>query len=113
MSSSAHPPAARRGWPPEVDSVGASFENPAATDFWVTPGSMAQFPTGPLVPAGLAGQVAAVPGVASVNPAQPAFAGVDAGRVLLQGFSAAADNTRLRAEITPEVDWELVTGGGG
>ncbi|MGW0005516.1 hypothetical protein [Nocardia grenadensis] len=73
---------------------------------------MAQFPTGPLVPAGLAGQVVAVPGLASVHPAQPAFVGVGAGRVLLQGFPAAADNTRLSAEITAEVDRELVTGGG-
>ncbi|WP_229718672.1 ABC transporter permease [Nocardia jinanensis] len=95
-----------------VDSAGKSFENLAATDFWVTPGSMAQFPTGPLLPADLEEQLEAVPGVAAVNPAQLAFASVGAGRVLLQGFPAAADSTRLSSEITPEVGRELVTGQG-
>ncbi|MEU4311771.1 FtsX-like permease family protein [Nocardia sp. NPDC024068] len=95
-----------------VDSAGKSFENLAATDFWVTPGSMAQFPTGPLLPDGLEEQLEAVPGVASVNPAQLAFASAGAGRVLLQGFPASADNTRLSSEITPEVGRLLVTGRG-
>ncbi|MGW0177997.1 FtsX-like permease family protein [Nocardia sp. NPDC003345] len=95
-----------------VDSAGRSFENLAATDFWVTPGSMAQFPTGPLLPDGLEERLESVAGVESVNPAQLAFASVGAGRVLLQGFPASADNTRLSAEITPEVGRLLVTGQG-
>ncbi|WUI35260.1 ABC transporter permease [Nocardia sp. NBC_00416] len=95
-----------------VDSAGASFENLATTDFWVTPGSMAQFPTGPLLPDGLEEELEALPGVAAVNPAQLAFASIGAGRVLLQGFPADADNTRLSSEITPEVGRRLVTGQG-
>ncbi|MFI5719236.1 FtsX-like permease family protein [Nocardia sp. NPDC051750] len=95
-----------------VDSASASFEHLAATDFWVTPGSMAQFPTGPLLPDGLAEQLAAVPGVAAVNPAQLAFASVGAGRVLLQGFPANSDGSRLSSAMSPEVGRLLVTGQG-
>ncbi|WP_280414987.1 ABC transporter permease [Nocardia carnea] len=95
-----------------VDSAGASFENLAATDFWVTPGSMAQFPTGPLLPDGLEERLEALPGVAAVNPAQLAFASVGAGRVLLQGFPSGSDNTRLSSEISPETARLLVTGHG-
>lgn len=95
-----------------VDSAGASFQNLAATDFWVTPGSMAQFPTGPLLPDGLEEELEAVPGVAAVNPAQLAFASAGAGRVLLQGFPATTDHTRLSTEITAE-NARLLVGGQG
>ncbi|MEV0293093.1 FtsX-like permease family protein [Nocardia sp. NPDC050710] len=80
-----------------VDSATVTFEDLAKTDIYVGPSSMAQFPTGPLLPTGLADKIAAVPGVARVNPAQMAFATLGTGRVMVQGFPAAQGDVRLEA----------------
>ncbi len=100
-----------------VDSAAQSFEHLSAADFFVTPASMDQFPVGPLLPDGLAKQVAAVPGVAAVNPAQLAFANVGSLRVMLQGFpppaaGAPADPGRINTAMTPEAARALVSGEG-
>ncbi|MGW4844690.1 ABC transporter permease [Nocardia brasiliensis] len=78
-----------------VDSATTTFQDLAKNDVYVSPASMAQFPTGPLLPAGLKDRIAAVPGVRSVSPAQMAFATLGAGRVMLQGFPADARETRM------------------
>ncbi|MFI9407557.1 FtsX-like permease family protein [Nocardia sp. NPDC052316] len=79
-----------------VDSATATFDDLARTDLYVSPASMAQFPTGPLLPAGLADRIAAVPGVAEISPAQMAFATLGSGRVMVQGFPPNARQTRMR-----------------
>ncbi|CAM4491466.1 FtsX-like permease family protein [Nocardia ninae] len=79
-----------------VDSATTTFDDLARTDLYVSPASRAQFPTGPLLPAGLADRIAAVPGVAEVSPAQMAFATLGSGRVMLQGFPPSARQTRMR-----------------
>ncbi|WP_460700704.1 ABC transporter permease [Nocardia thraciensis] len=100
-----------------VDSAGQSFEHLAAADFWVTPGSMNQFPTGPLLPTGLAERIAALPGVAAVGPVQLAFANVGSERVMLQGVpappaGAGADFGRLNTAVTPQAGAAVVSGKG-
>lgn len=100
-----------------VDSAGQSFEHLASADFWVTPGSMDQFPTGPLLPNGLAQRIAAVPGVAAVSPVQLAFANVGSERVMLQGIpvpgqGAPADPRRLNTAVTAEAAQAVVSGKG-
>ena len=100
-----------------VDSAGQSFEHLGSADFWVTPGSMNQFPTGPLLPNGLAGQIAALPGVAAVTPAQLAFASVGPERVMLQGVpapggAAPADPRRLNTAVTAKAAQAVVSGQG-
>lgn len=95
-----------------VDSTTAGFRNLGNTAFWVTPGSMAQFPTGPLLPADLRQKVAAVPGVAAAHPAQMAFATLGAGRVMLQGYPIGSDSRRLGTDIDDEVIPRMVAGEG-
>ncbi|MFF2086169.1 FtsX-like permease family protein [Nocardia sp. NPDC058176] len=85
-----------------VDSATESFESLADADLYVSPSPAEQFPTGPMLPAELADRVAAVPGVAQVQPAQMAFATVGGGRVMLQGYPAEGDNARLGA-VDPAV----------
>ncbi|MET7767723.1 FtsX-like permease family protein [Nocardia sp. NPDC005366] len=80
-----------------VDSATVTFEELARTDIFVSPSSMEQFPTGPLLPTGLGGEIAALPGVADVNSAQMAFATLGSGRVMLQGFPAASGDIRVNA----------------
>ncbi|MFE9575729.1 FtsX-like permease family protein [Nocardia sp. NPDC006044] len=80
-----------------IDSATATFEDLAETDLSVSPASMAQFPTGPLLPTGLTEQIAAVPGVAAVSPGQMAFATLGSGRVMLQGFPPNARRTQMGA----------------
>lgn len=95
-----------------VDSTTAGFQNLGNTAFWVTPGSMEQFPTGPLLPAGLREKVATVPGVAAAHPAQMAFAAFGAGRVMLQGYPIGSDNRRLGTVIDDETITRMVAGEG-
>lgn len=95
-----------------VDSATAGFQNLGNTAFWVTPGSMEQFPTGPLLPADLREKVAAVPGVAAAHPAQMAFATLGAGRVMLQGYPTGSDSRRLGTEIDDDIVTRMVAGEG-
>ncbi|PXX64204.1 putative ABC transport system permease protein [Nocardia tenerifensis] len=94
-----------------IDSATATFDDLAKSDLYVSPTSMAQFPTGPLLPAGLVDQIAAVPGVAAVSPSQMAFATLGTGRVMLQGFSPSARDTRM-SMLTDEVAARLSAGAG-
>ncbi|WP_280509826.1 ABC transporter permease [Nocardia farcinica] len=90
-----------------VDSATESFADLAETDLYVTPGSMAQFPTGPLLPADLRARVAAVPVGAGAEPAQMAFATVGSGRVMLQGYPTERGELRSRAvdrSLLPRMD---------
>ncbi|MBF6215350.1 ABC transporter permease [Nocardia puris] len=77
-----------------VDSATDSFSDMARTDLYVSPAPMEQFPTGPLLPAGLPEKLAAVPGVEFAEPAQMAFATLGGGRVMLQGFPASGGDIR-------------------
>lgn len=95
-----------------VDSATATFDNLGSTDYWVTPATMEQFPTGPLLPDGLRQKITEVPGVAAAQPAQMAFASIGSGRVMLQGFPAGSDRTRISAEVDDGVVAELVAGQG-
>ncbi|WP_028476421.1 FtsX-like permease family protein [Nocardia sp. CNY236] len=55
-------------------------------DAYVSPTRLTQFPTGPLLPATVKDEIAEVPGVSSVVPAQMAFATLGASKVLLEGY---------------------------
>ncbi|MFD3506694.1 ABC transporter permease [Nocardia sp. NPDC058666] len=85
-----------------VKSATDSFQSLADTDLYVSPTPIEEFPTGPVLPAGLADRVAAVPGVAKVYPAQMAFATIGSGRVMLQGYPPSPSNARLGA-VDPAV----------
>ncbi|MFB8274216.1 ABC transporter permease [Nocardia colli] len=78
-----------------IDSATAVFDGLAKNDLYISPASLAEFPTGPLLPAGLVDQIAAVPGVEVVSPAQMAFATLGTGRVMLQGFPPSARGTQM------------------
>ncbi|MFC6012948.1 FtsX-like permease family protein [Nocardia lasii] len=78
-----------------VKSATDSFQNLAETDLYVSPSAVEQFPTGPVLPAGLAEKLAEVPGVDQVVPAQMAFATIGSGRVMLQGYSTTVSDARL------------------
>ncbi|MEV0028199.1 FtsX-like permease family protein [Nocardia sp. NPDC050793] len=80
-----------------VDSATASFEDLGRTDVYVSPTAMEQFPTGPVLPAGLADTIARVPGVEHVRPTQMAFATLGTGRVMLQGYPTAHGDVRSSA----------------
>ena len=67
-----------------VDSAGASFSYLGERDAYISPSSLAQFPTGPLLPADLKEKVQHLPGVARVGSGQQAFATVGGDRVMLQ-----------------------------
>lgn len=94
-----------------VDSASATFEGLARTDVYVSPAAMDQFPTGPLLPAGLADRIAALPGATSVNPGQMAFATLGTGRVMLQGFVGGRGDA-ITDVVDPAVLPRLVDGTG-
>ncbi|MFE3541488.1 FtsX-like permease family protein [Nocardia sp. NPDC059177] len=94
-----------------VDSATASFASLGDADLYVSPSPVEQFPTGPVLPAETAAKVAAVPGVAYVGPAQMAFATIGSGRVMLQGYPARRDESRLGA-VDPEVIDRMARGEG-
>lgn len=87
-----------------VKSATDSFESLGDTDLYVSPTPVEQFPTGPVLPAGLAERVATVPGVERVNPAQMAFATIGSGRVMLQGYPPSTSDTRLGAVDRAVID---------
>ncbi|MEU7138179.1 FtsX-like permease family protein [Nocardia sp. NPDC046473] len=94
-----------------IDSATATFEDLAKSDLYISPASMAEFPTGPLLPAGLADRIAAVPGIAQVSPAQMAFATLGTGRVMLEGFPPNARETQM-GMLTDAVFAQLSAGRG-
>ncbi|MFJ4650476.1 FtsX-like permease family protein [Nocardia sp. NPDC088792] len=76
-----------------VSAAGDSFEGLASTDIFVSPTSMAQFPTGPLLPSDLKATLQKIPGVADVGSAQMAFSTLGSGRVMLQAYEGGAART--------------------
>lgn len=93
-----------------VDSASDSFAGVKKSGLIVSPNSMEQFPTGPTLPPDLIGQIAKVPGVVEVSPAQMAFATLGTGRVMLQGYPSNADNSM--GEVDPAVLPQMLAGEG-
>ncbi|WP_330249534.1 ABC transporter permease [Nocardia sp. NBC_00565] len=91
-----------------VDSATATFADFDRTDLFVSPSSLEQFPTGPLLPNGLREKIAAVPGVKEVGPAQMAFATLGTGRVMLQGYPGDADESRT-GSVSRDIMARLLT----
>ncbi|MBC7301698.1 MAG: ABC transporter permease, partial [Nocardia sp.] len=87
-----------------VTSATDSFQSLGDTDLYVSPSPVEQFPTGPVLPDGLADRVATVPGVERVSPAQMAFATIGSGRVMLQGYPPSTSDTRLGAVDRAVID---------
>lgn len=94
-----------------ISSATTTFDHLAETGYYVSPASLEQFPTGPLLPADLRERVAAVPGVGAVRPAQMAFATLGTGRVMLQGYPAEAGSVNWSA-VRPDVLPRLAAGEG-
>ncbi len=87
-----------------VKSATDSFQSLGDTDLYVSPSPVEQFPTGPVLPDGLADRIATVPGVERVNPAQMAFATIGSGRVMLQGYPPSPSDARLGAVDRAVID---------
>ncbi|HLS79350.1 MAG TPA: FtsX-like permease family protein [Nocardia sp.] len=90
-----------------VDSATGSFAALGETDLYVSPGSMEAFPTGPLMDPELKSRIAELPGVASVDPAQMAFATVGGGRIMLQGYPTERGVVRVGSvdrAVLPRLD---------
>ncbi|MFE3443695.1 FtsX-like permease family protein [Nocardia sp. NPDC059180] len=94
-----------------VDSATASFEDLGDTDLYVSPVSMEQFPTGPLLPEGLVDKIAALPEVEQARPGQMAFATLGTGRVMLQGYPSDVV-TEVQGSISPESAAQMGSGAG-
>lgn len=70
-----------------VDSTERSFSSLANVDLFVSATEPGVFPTAPLLPAGLRGEVAALPGVDEVVPGQMAYASLGDMRVMMSGMA--------------------------
>ncbi|MEU8899507.1 FtsX-like permease family protein [Nocardia sp. NPDC048505] len=80
-----------------VDSAGATFQELGRIDLNVSSTDAGQFPTGPLLPAGVKDTIARIPGVAEVSSTQMAFATLGSGRVMLQGFETGGGDINIAA----------------
>ncbi|MET7768401.1 FtsX-like permease family protein [Nocardia sp. NPDC005366] len=80
-----------------LTSARGSLSSVAEADAWLASNAPDELPVGPLLPADLAGRVAAVPGVARVTPGQLAFATLGDSKVLLDGLAEGTDNPLLNA----------------
>ncbi|WP_405491391.1 FtsX-like permease family protein [Nocardia sp. NBC_00511] len=76
-----------------VSAATDSFQALGTTDVFVSPTAMEQFPTGPMLPAGLKEKLAAIPGVEGTGSAQMAFATLGGGRVMLQAYEGGVTRT--------------------
>ncbi|WP_063066440.1 ABC transporter permease [Nocardia violaceofusca] len=94
-----------------VDSATDSFSDLGRRDAYISPTSLAEFPTGPLLPADLKETVRRVPGVADVGSAQMAFATVGSDRVMLQAYQSNIRSSVL-ADLGPDVLQQMSTGEG-
>ncbi|BDT88411.1 FtsX-like permease family protein [Nocardia cyriacigeorgica] len=94
-----------------VDSATASFDDLGDTDLYVSPVSMEQFPTGPLLPEGLVDKIAALPEVEDARAGQMAFATLGTGRVMLQGYPSDVV-TVVQSSITPASAEQMGSGAG-
>ncbi|WP_067544635.1 ABC transporter permease [Nocardia crassostreae] len=95
-----------------VDSAAETFEGLGVTDVFISPSSMAEFPTGPILPADLKAKVAAVPGVEGVGSAQMAFATLGGGRVMLQAFEDGQGRSSVTDSLSAEVFRRMALGEG-
>ncbi|WP_024806599.1 ABC transporter permease [Nocardia sp. BMG51109] len=94
-----------------VDSATASFEGLAGSDAFVSPSSLAEFPTGPLLPADLKERLRAVPGVAEVGSGQMAFATLGRDRVMLQANEKGMPGG-ITTDLSPAVSAQMASGAG-
>nr|WP_246461057.1 FtsX-like permease family protein [Nocardia transvalensis] len=94
-----------------VDSAAASFQDLAERDAYVSPSSLAEFPTGPLLPADLKERIRAVPGVSDVGAAQMAFATLGRDRVMLQAYENGV-RPMLIGEMNATVRQQMASGEG-
>ncbi|MBF6213306.1 ABC transporter permease [Nocardia puris] len=94
-----------------VDSAADSFGALGGRDAYVSPATLAEFPTGPVLPAGLKDRLRAVPGVREVTSAQMAFATLGRDRVLLQAFEAGLPAVGV-GELAPWVVRRMASGEG-
>jgi putative ABC transport system permease protein len=94
-----------------VDSATATFADLGRRDAYVSTSSMAEFPTGPLLPADLKARIRALPGVADVGSAQMAFATLGRGQVMLQAYQNGIDAGAV-ADLKPGVRERMASGQG-
>ncbi|WP_216900471.1 FtsX-like permease family protein [Nocardia alni] len=94
-----------------IDSATATFADIGRGDAFVSPTSMAQFPTGPVLPAALKAKIRAIPGVADVGSAQMAFATLGRGQVMLQAYERGVPAGPIDA-LKPGVLERMATGEG-
>ncbi|MFF3571437.1 ABC transporter permease [Nocardia jiangxiensis] len=94
-----------------VDSATATFADLARRDAYVSTSSMAEFPTGPLLPADLKARIRALPGVVDVGSAQMAFATLGRGQVMLQAYERGIPAGPI-AELHPGVQDRMARGEG-
>jgi putative ABC transport system permease protein len=94
-----------------VDSAAASFQDLGQHDAYVSPTGLAEFPTGPVLPAGLKDTIRALPGVAEVGSAQMAFATLGRSRVMLQAYEPGV-RTVLIGKLNSGVLQRMASGAG-
>lgn len=94
-----------------MNSATATFADLARRDAYISPTSMAQFPTGPLLPADLKAKIGALPGVAGVGSAQMAFATLGGGQVMLQAYERGIPAGPITA-MRPGVRDRMASGAG-
>jgi len=94
-----------------VDSATATFADLAARDAYISPTSMAQFPTGPLLPADLKAKIGALPGISDVGSGQMAFASLGRAQVMLQAYQRGIPAGPIEA-LRPGVQDVMASGAG-
>ncbi|MEU6560497.1 ABC transporter permease [Nocardia nova] len=94
-----------------VDSATESFSDLGERDAYISPTSLAEFPTGPVLPADLKEKVRNVPGVARVGSGQLAFATVGGDRVMLQAYESNIRSSVLDG-LGPDVLQRMSSGEG-
>ncbi|WP_067888679.1 ABC transporter permease [Nocardia vaccinii] len=94
-----------------VDSATATFADLARRDAYVSTSSLAEFPTGPLLPSDLKARIRALPGVADAGSAQMAFATLGRGQVMLQAYERGVPAGPI-AELRPGVQDRMARGEG-
>jgi putative ABC transport system permease protein len=94
-----------------IDSTEASFSSLRDRDFFVSSAGPGVFPTAPILPQDAESNIASIPGVRGVFPAQMAFATVGGRRVLIQGLAPGAVAPPVSA-MTARVREQVLAGDG-
>lgn len=94
-----------------VESSSKLLASLGDTDLYVSSTPENVIPTGPVLPAGIAEGIRAIPGVDRVVPMQYAYGTIGSARVLLQGISADSTTPAFRA-MSPQVREEITAGKG-